>query len=251
MLQNESAQANRKDVIAAQNEHRKNIAESKRLERKRKQAEAMGEKLDALETGEDLERKRNWEYSLEDNEKWNKKQDRKERRADHGFKDYDDSARRKYKRDMDAFKPDLEAYRGQREQAIANGMAIEAGPSGSAGSSMDLIHGYQSGSVIPGGDQLYRDANSFVYADHKPSDDAIDRVVGQINQEYANLPLFTACLADRSAMQHRQTCQALARTQRRGRGRHVHQRPQQGVQQEARAVLQQGETALGTLAGHC
>ena len=205
MLQNESAQANRKDVIAAQNEHRKNIAESKRLERKRKQAEAMGEKLDALETGEDLERKRNWEYSLEDNEKWNKKQDRKERRADHGFKDYDDSARRKYKRDMDAFKPDLEAYRGQREQAIANGMAIEAGPSGSAGSSMDLIHGYQSGSVIPGGDQLYRDANSFIYADHKPSDDAIDRVVGQINQEYAVLHLVTASLADRSAIQHRQT----------------------------------------------
>lgn len=152
----------------------------------------MGEKLDALETGADLERKRNWEYSLEDNEAWNKKQSRKERRADHGFKDYDDSARRKYKRDMDAFKPDLEAYRGQREQAIANGLSVEAGPSGSQGSSMDLIHGYQSGSMIPGGDQLYRDMNSFVYADHKPSEDAIDRVVGQINTECAAYP-FPSC----------------------------------------------------------
>ena len=194
-----------------------------------------------METGEDLERKRNWEYSLEDNEKWNKKQDRKERRADHGFKDYDDSARRKYKRDVDAFKPDLEAYRGQREQAIANGMAIEAGPSGSAGSSMDLIHGYQSGSMIPGGDQLYRDANSFVYADHKPSDDAIDRVVGQINQEYVHaLLLRTAEDANLALLKHRQACEALPCTKRRRRGCHIHQRPQQGIQQEARAVLQQG-----------
>ena len=177
-------------MIAAQNEHRAAIAESKRLERKRKQAEAMGEKLDALETGEDLERKRNWEYSLEDNERWTKKQDRKERRADHGFKDFDESARRKYKRDIDTFKPDLEAYRKQREAALEYGLAVEGstsslaieGPSGSG--SREVVQGSSTGGqMIPGGEMLYRDASSFVYADHKPSDDAIDRVVGQINQE--------------------------------------------------------------------
>lgn len=99
----ESFTANRKDVVAAQNEHRKALSESKRLERKRKQAEAMGEKLEAMETGEDLERKRNWEYSLADNEAWNKKLAKKERRADTGFSTYDESARRKYRRDMAAF----------------------------------------------------------------------------------------------------------------------------------------------------
>jgi len=31
---------------------------------------------------------------------------------------------------------------------------------------------------------LYRDANSLLYADNKPSDDAIDRVIGKINDEY-------------------------------------------------------------------
>jgi pre-mRNA-splicing factor SYF2 len=31
---------------------------------------------------------------------------------------------------------------------------------------------------------LYRDANSLLYADNKPSDEAIDRVIGKINQEY-------------------------------------------------------------------
>ena len=153
----------------AQNEHRKNIAESKRLERKRKQAEAMGEKLDALETGEDLERKRNWEYSLEDNEKWSKKQNRKERRADHGFANFDDSARRKYKRDIDQLKPDLSAYRTQKDAV--------------AGFEGELVQSTSAGAVISADNQLFRDANSFVYADHRPSEDAIDRVIGQINQD--------------------------------------------------------------------
>jgi pre-mRNA-splicing factor SYF2 len=56
-----------------------------RLERKKKQAEAMGEKQEARETGEDLERKRAWDYSIEDNENWDKKLEKKGRRADHGF----------------------------------------------------------------------------------------------------------------------------------------------------------------------
>jgi hypothetical protein len=33
-------------------------------------------------------------------------------------------------------------------------------------------------------ESLYRDANSLLYADNKPSDEAIDRVIGKINQEY-------------------------------------------------------------------
>ena len=30
---------------------------------------------------------------------------------------------------------------------------------------------------------MYRDANSFVYADHKPTEDQIDRVIGKLNSE--------------------------------------------------------------------
>jgi pre-mRNA-splicing factor SYF2 len=32
-------------------------------------------------------------------------------------------------------------------------------------------------------ENLYRDANSLAYADNKPTEDAIDRVVGKINRE--------------------------------------------------------------------
>ncbi|KAK4053099.1 Pre-mRNA-splicing factor SYF2 [Microbotryomycetes sp. JL201] len=184
----ESARANRQDLISEVNTHRERARNLAKLERKRKLAEAMGEKREAEETGQDLERKRAWEYSIEDNEKWDKKQARKQRRGDFSFTgthsvyswrldgtdcwlftatDYDDIARRKYKKDMDAFKPDLSSYNKQRSAAEASA-AITGGTNSSA--------------LVPGsaGD-LYRDANSFVYADHKPSEDAIDRVIHKIN----------------------------------------------------------------------
>ncbi|KAK4703075.1 pre-mRNA-splicing factor SYF2, partial [Phenoliferia sp. Uapishka_3] len=179
----ESAQANRKDLIAETSTTRANARNAIKLERKRKQAEAMGEKAEARDTGEDLERKRAWEYSIEDNEKWDKKVARKGRRADFTFTDYDDIARRKYKKvvfipfhhvlhpltstplqDLDVFKPDLTSYNAQR--ALADGAS-----SALVGTS----------AALAAAEDLYRDANSFVYADHKPSEDAIDRVIGKIN----------------------------------------------------------------------
>lgn len=83
--QSESAKANRKDLIAETSTTRANARNAVKLERKRKQAEAMGEKAEARDTGEDLERKRAWEYSIEDNERWDKKMARKGRRADFTF----------------------------------------------------------------------------------------------------------------------------------------------------------------------
>ncbi len=39
-------------------------------------------------------------------------------------------------------------------------------------------------------ESLYRDANSLLYADNKPSEEAIDRVIGKINKEYAPTSKF-------------------------------------------------------------
>lgn len=73
---------------------------------------------------------------------------------------------------MDIFKPDHATYNAQREAAQ---QAIALAASGSGGSSE---------TALAAAADLYRDANSFVYADHKPSEDAIDRVIGKINMEY-------------------------------------------------------------------
>ena len=67
--------------MAEHNRARQTAADSKRLERKRVKAEALSERLDAAETGEDLERKRNWDYDIGDNERWEKKKSRKATRA--------------------------------------------------------------------------------------------------------------------------------------------------------------------------
>lgn len=69
------------------------------------------------------------------------------------------------------FKPDLSTYNKQRAAA------------GATNTSSALIASSSSSSALAASEDLYRDANSFVYADHKPSDDAIDRVIGKINIE--------------------------------------------------------------------
>lgn len=45
----------------------------------------MRQKADAEDRGEDIERQKNWEYTIEENDEWEKKQARKARRADFSF----------------------------------------------------------------------------------------------------------------------------------------------------------------------
>jgi pre-mRNA-splicing factor SYF2 len=66
------------------------VKEQIRLEKQRQLAETLREKIDADENGEDSERKKNWEWSIEDNEAWEKKKSRKAKRGDfqfHGMSD--------------------------------------------------------------------------------------------------------------------------------------------------------------------
>lgn len=82
--------------------------------------------------------------------------------------DYNDVARRKYKKDIDKLKPDLAAYKRlqaqERGQEAADALATTS-------------------SAVGAPSELYRDLDTFAYADHKASDDAIDRVIGKLNSE--------------------------------------------------------------------
>jgi pre-mRNA-splicing factor SYF2 len=134
------------------------------------------------------------------------------------FVDDAHAARRKYKKDVDKLKPDMEVYNRQKEAA----MGLAPGTLSQNGSSEFSLTGFDpiqaSGSqvmhflstlpltntqfelvqLVPTAHQqqvaaegLYRDANSLLYADNKPSDDAIDRVIGKINSEYV---FMTVCI---------------------------------------------------------
>ena len=100
--------------------------------------------------------------------------------------DDSDAVRRKYKKDLDHLKPDLEAYNRQKEIALglAPGTLTKAGEG--------------SSSVVPtsqeqqlAADSLYRHANTLIYGDNKPSEDAIDKVVSKINQECVSPSVYT------------------------------------------------------------
>jgi len=88
--------------------------------------------------------------------------------------DYDDVARRKYKRDIDGLKPDFKSYNAQRNAAL--------GLPSTSSTSNELVQA-SSSEVQRAAEMLYRDANSFVYADHKPSEEAIDKVIHKLNME--------------------------------------------------------------------
>jgi pre-mRNA-splicing factor SYF2 len=59
--------------------------ETARLERQRKLAEVLRTQAEAEDRGEDVERQKNWEWTIEENDNWEKKKARKARRADYEF----------------------------------------------------------------------------------------------------------------------------------------------------------------------
>jgi len=105
---------------------------------------------------------------------------RKNGRADFEFHDEADAARKRYKKDLDALKPDFAAYQRQKETALG----LVPGALSKAGSSKNtsLVASTSAASRLAAED-LYRDGNTLAYGDNKPSEDAIDRMVSKLNQD--------------------------------------------------------------------
>lgn len=106
------------------------------------------------------------------------------------------AARRKYKKDLDHIKPDLASYNKQKELALglAPGTLSKAGQSSSTTLTQFDPSGGQAVSSVQqqlAAESLYRDANTLLYADNKPTEDAIDKVVEKMNKEYVIYSLFS------------------------------------------------------------
>jgi pre-mRNA-splicing factor SYF2 len=158
--QHSSTLANRASLIEESAKAKITARDAARLEKQRKLAEVLRSKADAEERGEDVEAAKNWEWTIEENDLWEKKKARKARRADFEFhgevftrsprtllgsdecpelaQDDAHAARRRYKKDLDVIKPDLVAYNQQKEVAmgLAPGTLVRpadatAGPSSS------------------------------------------------------------------------------------------------------------------------
>lgn len=84
-LQRSSLQANRKDLVEENSKAKTSARDIARYEKQRKLAEVLREKVEAEDMGEDVDRKKNWEYSIEENDEWEKRQARKKRRSNFEF----------------------------------------------------------------------------------------------------------------------------------------------------------------------
>ncbi len=172
-----STRANRKDILSEQSRSRtiasdlSNPSGSRKLQK----AATLLEERDLKEAGEDVERHRNMQYSLEESEKWDAKLEEKERRKDRGPGDFGDAAERAYQRQVRGIKTDVERYRREKEErqvAMANSPATSALVRSEKGKNRRGMGGEVEGEV----DEIH-------YGTHRPSDDAIDRVVNHLNHE--------------------------------------------------------------------
>lgn len=82
MLQKTSLDANRKDVYAERKRQGIDPKEIAALQRKKADALFNLAKADAAEDGDDFERKRAWDWTVEESERWDKRVEKKKKRAD-------------------------------------------------------------------------------------------------------------------------------------------------------------------------
>lgn len=134
-------------------------------------------KADVEDAGEDFERKRAWDWTIEESERWDKRMRKKEAHRDNNaFKDYAQESQKIYKRqvrNMDP--PDLERYNKEKMAAIEK--AAAAG-------TLEIVE-TEDGELIAidkdGG--FYSTADSTSFAENRPDKAAVDRLVKDMRKQ--------------------------------------------------------------------
>ena len=124
----------------------------------------------------DFERKRNWDYTVEESESWDKRLAKKARARDNdAFADYRGEANKVYKRQVGQMgKVDLEAYAAEKATKLQR--QVQQGL-------LQLVE-TDSGEIYtvdPNG-RINTAVEEEYSHDHKPSKEAIDRLVGDIEK---------------------------------------------------------------------
>jgi pre-mRNA-splicing factor SYF2 len=146
----------------------------KKLDRKNAIASHKLLKDDTEAAGEDFERKRAWDWTIEESERWDKRMEKKEKnRQDVAFSDYTAEAQKVYKRQMRDFKPDMEAYERDKMHAIQKA---------AANGGLEIVE-TETGELIA----VDKDGSFLSTSDHadfsgKPSKEALDRLVNDIKR---------------------------------------------------------------------
>jgi pre-mRNA-splicing factor SYF2 len=132
-------------------------------------------KADTEAAGEDFERKRAWDWTIEESEKWDKRMDKKQRhRDDVAFQDYRQDARKVYKRQMRELQPDLEAY--ERAKMVAVERAAASG-------GLEIVETDDGELVaVDKNGTFYSTADSTDFVENKPDRAAVDKLVSDLRK---------------------------------------------------------------------
>ncbi|PVU89843.1 hypothetical protein BB559_004910, partial [Furculomyces boomerangus] len=105
---------NKKDVYKEFEKSKRNLKFEEKAAKRKKTAQELLFKQEVEESGENYERIRSWDYSIEDVERYNAKEDAKKENTVVGFADWNDVAQRKYNKLVNELKPDMESYNYQK-----------------------------------------------------------------------------------------------------------------------------------------
>lgn len=132
-------------------------------------------KADVEESGGDFERKRAWDWTAEESERWDKRVKKKEAARDNNaFQDYRHEAEKIYKRQLKNMPPDMERYAKDKMAAIDK--AAAAG-------TLDIVE-TEDGELIAvdRAGTFYSTTDSTDFAKNKPDKEAIDRLVNDMKK---------------------------------------------------------------------
>lgn len=189
-LQTRAKSSSASNLTAAQKEaHRlaNDPAQLAAIQRKSAVASNKLLKADIEDDGGDFERKRAWDWTVDESEKWDKRVAKKDRhRDDNAFSDYGREANKIYKRQLrNLGDPDLERYTREKMRAID-----EAAARGT----LELVETEDGEMVAVDKDGTFYGGgggggNAFAgFADSKPDKKAVDRLIGELKkaEEVAN-----------------------------------------------------------------
>ncbi|PSN73283.1 SYF2-domain-containing protein [Corynespora cassiicola Philippines] len=124
----------------------------------------------------DFERKRNWDYTVEESESWDKRQAKKQRNRDNvAFNDWRGEANKVYKRQIRQMdKVDLESYAAQRAEKLQR--QVEKGL-------LSLVEN-EDGEVytVDKEGRINTPVDETYTFDHKPSKEALDKLVDDLEK---------------------------------------------------------------------
>lgn len=133
-------------------------------------------KAEIEDAGGDFERKRAWDWTIEESERWDKRMKKKEaHRDDTAFRDYGRESEKAYKRQLRGMgAPDLEQYTRAKMAAIEK--AAAAG-------TLEIVETEDGELIAVDKDgTFFSTADSTNFAQHKPDKAAVDRLVASLQK---------------------------------------------------------------------